>query len=315
LEAIGKEGRPVLRIGIESSDPEVRFYAAEALAYLDDPAAAEPLARAAREEPAFRVFALTALSAMDTYEAYDQLAALLKVASAETRYGAFRALWASNPQDPLVRGEQLDDQFSYHVLENGGPPMIHVTRSFRREVVVFGAGQRLATPCLLEAGPHILVKGEADGSVSVSRFTIGRPDQKRTVGNHVDAVIRAVAELDGAYPDVVQLLQEADAKGLLSGRFEIDALPKAGRLYERESGFADNTEDGSKDTVFVSNPLPNLFPKGAAPQPKDRGREDAPNSGPDEDAADGDGAEVADASEKPMPIRSFFGRITGRNRR
>ena len=54
LEAIGKEGIPVLKTGIKSADPEVRFYAAEALAYLDDKEAAEPLAEAARDVPAFR---------------------------------------------------------------------------------------------------------------------------------------------------------------------------------------------------------------------------------------------------------------------
>ena len=51
--------------------------------------------------PAFRAFALAALSAMDDMAAYDALDQLLEVPSAETRYGAFRALWAMNPQDDL----------------------------------------------------------------------------------------------------------------------------------------------------------------------------------------------------------------------
>ena len=60
LEALGKDGIPVLRTGMKSADPEARFYAAEALAYLDDPAAAKPLADTARREPAFRAHALAA---------------------------------------------------------------------------------------------------------------------------------------------------------------------------------------------------------------------------------------------------------------
>ena len=36
LEAIGKEAVPTLNLGLKSADPEVRFYAAEALAYLDE---------------------------------------------------------------------------------------------------------------------------------------------------------------------------------------------------------------------------------------------------------------------------------------
>ena len=94
---------------------------------LDQSEAAEPLAEAAREQPAFRVFALTALSAMNDYAAYEQLCALLNAPSAETRYGAFRALWAMNPTDRRVRGETLGEEFSYHVLTTTATPMIFPT--------------------------------------------------------------------------------------------------------------------------------------------------------------------------------------------
>ena len=63
--------------------------------------------------------------------AYDQLRELLAVPSAETRYGAFR-LDDLGPDDSLVKGEDLGEQgeqFSYHVLDTKGPPMIHVTRN------------------------------------------------------------------------------------------------------------------------------------------------------------------------------------------
>ncbi len=98
LEAIGHEAAATLAKGIGSSDAEVRFYAAEALAYLDEADAAVPLARAAREEPAFRAYALAALSAMDDMSAHDELTKLLEVSSSETRYGAFRALVGHEPQ-------------------------------------------------------------------------------------------------------------------------------------------------------------------------------------------------------------------------
>ena len=54
LEAIGSEAIGPLKEGLASSDPEVKFYAAEALAYLDDPAGAAPLAAAAKSHAAFR---------------------------------------------------------------------------------------------------------------------------------------------------------------------------------------------------------------------------------------------------------------------
>ncbi len=77
LEAIGLDGVPVLVKGLESKDPEVRFYSAEALAYLDRHEAAAPLGQIAREQPAFRVFALTALSSMQDFAAYEQLRDML----------------------------------------------------------------------------------------------------------------------------------------------------------------------------------------------------------------------------------------------
>ena len=50
----------------------------EALAYLDQTAAVDTLAAVARDEPAFRVNALAALSAMDDVMAYDALRSLLE---------------------------------------------------------------------------------------------------------------------------------------------------------------------------------------------------------------------------------------------
>ena len=70
------------------------------------------------------------------------------------------------------------------------------------------------------------------GEISVSKFVPHEADQKRVVSSRVDDVIRAIVELGGTYPDVVQALQEAKAAGCLEGRFEIDALPETGRSYE-----------------------------------------------------------------------------------
>jgi hypothetical protein len=255
LEAIGKPGADTLAKATGSSDPLVRFYAAEALAYLDDNRGVSCLAEAARNEPAFRVFALSALGAMDDFAAAQALRELLEVPSAETRYGAFRALWSMNPRDALIQGENLGDQFSYHVLQVGGPPMIHVTRSFRPEVVLFGKEHRLKTPVVLESSKRILVKAQSEEEVVVSKFDVGSDVQKRVVTADLDAVIRAIVELGGSYPDVVQTLQQAKQKHALTSRLEVDAIPEPGRTYDREAG-----EPGSASRQpVISNPLPDLF--------------------------------------------------------
>lgn len=260
LEAIGKPAIDTLLAGLESADPEVRFYAAEALAYLDERRACEPLAEAARNEPAFRAYALAALSAMDDPLAADQLRGLLDATSAETRYGAFCSLWAMNAQDPLVRGENLGGQFSYHVLPSAGPPMVHVARTRRAEVVLFGADQRLATPLALEAGKSILVTAGETETVVVSRFSPDQPDQKRQVSNKLDEVLRAVVDLGGTYPDVVEMLEQARSSRALRSRFEVDALPLGGRDYARgETSESVSATEPPPSRFEVANPLPELF--------------------------------------------------------
>ena len=233
LEALGgDEAIATLKVGLRAEDPEVRFYAAEALAYLDVTDAVSILAQVAREEPAFRVHALAALSAMDDGAAYDSLRSLLKVKSAETRYGAFRAMTAMAPGDAYLRGKDMAGMFTFHVLDVEGPAMIHATNSHHAEIVLFGTDHQLRLPLVLDAGPKILVNGLSGGQIKVSHF--GASTQQRTVSTEVGEVIHAVVELGGTYPDVVQMLQQAKESGALSSRFRVNALPEGGREFVKE---------------------------------------------------------------------------------
>lgn len=294
LEAIGKEGVKALTKGVRSNDEEVRFYSAEALAYLDETEAVAQLAEGAKKERAFRAYALTALSAMDDYEARAALKELLDATSAETRYGAFRALWAMNSRDPLVEGENLNKQFSYHLVESKGPPMVHLTRSYRAEVVLFGPHQVLKTPFSLSAGKHIQVIARGGSEVTVSRFGVGEQDQKRVVSAKLDQIIRTIVDLGGTYPDVFQALQQAKAQQALESRFEIDALPQGGRSYERQGG--DESEEDSGKEFVVANPLPGLFNSRVSKSDGEGGRKKRRRGG-----------------EKEAPKRSLLDKITGRD--
>jgi flagellar basal body P-ring protein FlgI len=310
LEAIGIDGVNTLLKGIQSNDPEVRFYSAESLAYLDRREAAEPLGQIAREQPAFRVFAMTALSAMQEMAAYEQLRDLLPLPSAETRYGAFRSLWAMNHNDPLVKGENLGGQFHYKVLDVAGPPMIHVTRNRLAEVVQFGTGQQFQTPLAVNAGNQIMITSSGGDEISVSKYSVADGDQKRLVSKNVDEVIRAVVELGGTYPDVVQALTEARNTGALASRFEVDALPEAGRSYDRiaQDGSQEGDEEHPKSegeelkTVSTpASPSPDLFYKKSEKTSSTEGVK-GENSGKES-------GEDGDSDEKPNTKKGFFAKM------
>ena len=194
------------------------------MAYLGESIAASHLAEAATNLRSTRPAALAALSVLDDANGVDALQTLLSSRSAETRYGAFRGLWRMDPDLPLVRGERLGDACSLHIVDVEGPPLIHVTRSHRPEIVFFGTEHDVADGLRAEAGTSIVVVVEGD-SATVSRFAPGQSDQQAEVPATADRIVRSIIDLGGSYPDAVQFLQQASASRTLASRLAFDALP------------------------------------------------------------------------------------------
>ena len=248
LEAIGKDAIPVLRAALDADDIEVRFAAAEALAYLGESVAATHLAEAAAALRSARPAALAALSVLDDANGIDALQGLLESRSAETRYGAFRALARLDPGMPQVRGERLANACSLHVLDVDGPPLVHATRSDRPELVFFGADHPISRGLRAEAGRSIVVV--VDGPLAtVSRFVPGQSDNQTEVPPDAPSIVRAIIELGGGYPDAVQFLQQAAAGRFLRSRLAFDAIPTAfdGRPAIHEEASTRGTDDGEGD--------------------------------------------------------------------
>jgi hypothetical protein len=278
LEAIGDEAIAVLKSGLKSKDLECRFHAAHALSYLEDSAGVDVLKEAAQQERAFRVFAYASLSILDDPEAHMALRDLMNVRvdadgkttdSAETRYGAFRALWTLDRNDPFIAGEHLRKEFWLHPLETTGDPMVHITNRKRAEVVLFGADQEFITPMAVRAGNHILVTSRPGSeTITISRFMPYGDDKRKVVSKKIEEVIRVAAEFGASYPDIAQMLVQADRQGNLQGRFEIDALPQAGRVFYR---------NGNRARMGRSSLTPNMY---------QRPRGDGEDSSSEEDFSD-----------------------------
>jgi len=297
LEAIGKEAIPYVRRCLRSQDPEVRFYAAEALAYMDDAEAAEPLTEAARNEPAFRWHAIAALSAMDHINAHEGLAELLNVSSAETRYAAFRALWMRNPVDPLVRGEKIGDEFAYHKVRSTGPAMIHFARSRRCEIVAFGDEMEFRPPPFLFAGKNLMLKEAGPGRIKVIRFAASKEDKQAYCSTQLDDVIRTIVKLGGGYADVLQCLQDAKGRSYVDARVVVDALPRPGRAYHRQESGTDDMPGDEPPMHRVSSPLPEMFTSRL------------PSKDGEEDSETDDGAAGIDSTSDDEKNDSFLGKL------
>lgn len=234
LEAIGADAVPVLRSALNSDSDEIRFYAAMSLAYLNDHSASRQLAYFAQHKKEFRRFALEALSVIrDNIDAEEKLTALLQDSCAETRYGAFRALVLRNAELPLLNGVTLGGQFRYHVLATSGTPLIHLTKTRRQEIVLFSTDIRLKTPFSLDAGSQIVVTSKGADTVVVSKFVAQGVDESRMVSTRLDEIIRAVVELGGTYPDVVQMLDDAKQQNALTCPMETDLLAETGGVYRK----------------------------------------------------------------------------------
>src|SRR3954451_4380185 len=110
LEGLGGTAVETLKSGLNSPNAQVRFLAAEALAYLDDASGVDVLADTAAKQREFRSYALAALAALDQAAAHMALRKLMDVADVEVRYGAFDSLRRLDEGDPFLgRVRVLDD--------------------------------------------------------------------------------------------------------------------------------------------------------------------------------------------------------------
>lgn len=238
LEALGEHSLPVLKAGLGSGHPLVRFCSAEALAYLGSAAGAEELARAARAEALFQAFALTALASLDENASKNKLAELMTTSSDDVvRYGAFRALRASlergGDEDRFaVAGELLNDSFWLHKVAPEAEPLVHVSSSRRAEVVLFGKPAELQPEFSLMAGEFIITAGPDDRQCWVRRIPLKGPKARKQSSLRLEDVLRAVADLGGAYPEVLELLQQMQSAQCLNCAVRCDAVPKPATVYE-----------------------------------------------------------------------------------
>ena len=237
LEAMGSVALPALKRAIKHTHPKVRFFAAQALAYLGEHDGTIDLEETAANDPIYRWQALTALSAIEHSSARDSLARLLHAKGAETRYGAFSALKARDRNDPLVTGQKLAHSFTLHEIESDtDQPLIHFSRSKSPEVVVFGSGQEFQDG-FMYIQPGLTIKKVSPTNLKVTSYAV-EGGGKWVCDNNVSALVKLLAKAGYGYGTVVRVFREADRQEALSGRFAINAVPNAKTTVKRKQELA-----------------------------------------------------------------------------
>ncbi len=268
LEGLGNDGLPALKRALRHTDLEVKFYAAQALAYMGETDGVDHLKFVAKTEPAFRWHALTALASLEDVEAGAALADLVHVKSAETRYGAFRAIRARSPHDPLVAGQWQGD-FFLHRVPSETQGMMHFSRSKRPEIVIFGEDQTVGDDFLhVESG--MTVKSTGTGRVTVSRYRADKKVERLECSNNIGDVIEMLTKAGFGYGDLLKVFRNAKNSNSLNSRLVVNAVPKLGRSYVPGQSAEELPPEQSER--FVATEPPELF------------REDVDQSGANPDA-------------------------------
>jgi flagellar basal body P-ring protein FlgI len=293
LEALGEDGIPVLKEALDSPNAEIRFYAAESLAYQDIRDAAEPLTEIARTQPAFRFRALMALGAMQKIAGQEGLISLLDEESAETRYGAFRVLRKTLPRhDPMISERILDADFHLHVVSSIASPLVHVATQERAEVVIFGDSVKIKTPLLAFAGRGISVRADRPGDVTIKRLSVeDQDDEVIKTTDEVANIIQGLSSVGADYPAIIDFLTEIKEDHSLTAKLEFSAIPDLNRTFDRVE---DDGLEISPDDLAPYEDLETQERKGGEPPTSD-----APMV-----SADAVEFEIASDSAGPDPVRS-----------
>ena len=283
LEGMGITAVEALKKGLESPNAQVRFFAAEALSYLDDASGVDVLADTAVRQGQFRSYALAALAATDQAAAHMALRKLMDVADVEVRYGAFDSLRTLDPGDPFLgrvrvlddpdaaeeepqessmtmalanhrRRARPEDPFALYLVDCDGPPMVHVANTRRCEVVLFGRSQKILTPVVLGNGAILLNASDGDDSIQISKIVPARAgesdsDAKLAASLELGDVIRQTANLGAKYPDILAILVAADRQKNLPGPLVVDAVPGNSPVYLEAALFGKDTTAKKDDAV------------------------------------------------------------------
>ncbi len=252
LESVGKEGIPALEEAMQSGNPEIQFYAAYSLSYLDHPPAVPVLIELAKKVPEFRPLCLTGLQLHKHHSAKDALEQLLQEDEPELRYGALLALRRRDPQDAMAQGTRIGDLV--HVIQvPSEKSLVTVSLQERPEIAVFGDNCGVQMP-FFEVNARLTMRGEPDGKIRLVRFQPSDEDLTAIVSPDVLSVVEGFRTIGATYNDIVVWLDEASRQNWISAPVAMNPRPTAGRVYYRNAESKARAELAASGDVSQSQP-------------------------------------------------------------
>lgn len=253
LEAMGEGAASTLALGLGSPKPDVRFFSAHSLAYLDNPAAIPPLTQLCVQEPAFRAMCLNALAITDHFQADEALRGLLHSADAESRYGAVRALRVRDSRDPQVTATQIGDAGGLLEIPSESPPLIAVSLTEVPEVVIFGNNPMVTLPKSTTISPYMSIHSEGNGRYVVSNSLPRRDRQAASADADLRSLLTAIASVGGNYGDWVSFVRLSSQNSYIAEPIAFNPVPTAGREYVRESGVEEVSDDHLMGETIIND--------------------------------------------------------------
>ena len=242
LEAIGDKALPILRTALSHNDLEVRFHAAEALAYMGVSEGLSELVAAAKADSSYRWHTFAALAAMDGRESANELSEFFNEPEIELRFGAFKAIRQQNEDDPIVTGDFLADGFYLHEIDSTADPVVHLSTNRRAEIVIFGSRAAFSDNFLyVESG--LTIKSSGADTLSVTAYSPDFIKQQRVCSNQVADVVRTLAELGYGFGSQLKILRQASQNGKLNAEIAINAAPKLDHARRSPQRVSSDYED------------------------------------------------------------------------
>ena len=242
LEAIGDKAKPVLQSALSHNDREVRFHAAEALAYMGVNDGISELVAAAKKDKSYRWHAFTALASMEGRETANVLSKFFNHSEVDLRYGAFKAIRQQNEDDPIITGDYLANEFYLHEVDSTAEPTICITTNHRAEIVVFGS-QAAFNDNFLYVESGLTIKSADNGLLALTAYSPDFIKEQRVCTSQAADLIRTLADLGYGFSSQIKILRQASDNGTLNAELAVNAAPKLDRSRRKPQRVTSDFED------------------------------------------------------------------------